>query len=300
MKAFYLFLYSFNLIFCLNAFGENDSIRHNQITVILDNDAYVPGRLDRYYSNGISIGFHHYLKEGKSISFRLGKEMYTPDLRKTGFATEFDRPYAGMVFGEFAKQWRKKRWFLEGEGMLGILGPGSGVSQVHYWFHDKFGFPRPEGWETQLGNAALFNLSFSSIYQVAGNSTLDFNLYGNVAAGNWDQNISLGPILRFGKLLPFSVSQLTGSRVGVSGMGLEQYFQLGIVGIKSFWEGSVDGGNFDVESAYDSKGIRTEIIGEVVLNYRNFGFSYGIIHRSKYTSTSDGQIIGRVRLSWLF
>ena len=290
-----LFLVGFSEVLALT-----DSLRKSQISVRLDNDAYIPGRMDRYYSNGIKLDFHHYLQKGKSFSVTLGKEMYTPDLRKDGIAAPIVRPYAGMVFMESGLQWRKDRWFYEFSALGGIIGPQSGVGNLHVWYHDRAGFPKPDGWEDQLPNSILGNLYADAKVRLTGNSLADITLSGRAALGNWDQSLQIGPIFRLGKLLPLAVSQLNGSRVGASGRSLEQYFQLGFFGRQSFWNGSIEGGNFKNESGFKATAQTWSCTADLVLNYRHLGFSYGLTFLSKETPSSENHIFGKITLHWLF
>lgn len=282
------------------ALADPDSLRKSQITIRLDNDAYIPGRMDRYYSNGIHLDFHHYLRDGKSFSVTIGKEMYTPDLRENKTGLPIERPFAGMVFIESGMQWRKSRWFYEFSTLGGLLGPQSGVGNLHNWYHELAGFPKPLGWEEQLPNSILGNLYAGAKVHLLGNSLADITLAGKAALGNWDQSLQLGPIFRLGNLLPLSVSQLNGSRVGSKGNSLEQYFQLGFFARQSFWNGSLEGGNFKKESGFKATSQSWSCTADLVLNYRNIGFSYGLTFQSKETQLAENHIFGKIILHWLF
>lgn len=278
----------------------SDTLRKSQISLRLDNDAYIPGRMDRYYSNGIKVDFYQYLQKGKSFSVNLGKEMYTPDLRKDRMTSPIERPFAGMVFIESGLQWRKERWFYEFSALGGIMGPQSGVGNLHVWYHEQVGFPKPEGWEEQLPNSFLGNLHAGAKVRLIGNSLADITLSGKAAFGNWDQSLQMGPIFRLGNLLPLAVSQLNGSRVGSSGRSLEQYFQVGFFARQSYWNGSVEGGNFKRESGFKATSQTWSCTADLVLNYRNLGFSYGLTFQSKETTSAENHFFGKITLYWLF
>lgn len=280
--------------------ADPDSLRKSQITIRLENDAYIPGRMDRYYSNGIKLDFHHYLRTGKSFSFTLGKEMYTPDLREDKIGAPIDRPFVGLVFFETGIQWRKNRWFYEISALGGLMGPQSGIDRLHIWYHELAGFPKPIGWEEQLPNSILVNFYAGAKVHLLGNSIADITLSGRAALGNWDQSLQVGPIFRLGKLLPLSVSQLNGSRVGSTGKSLEQYFQLGFFARQTFWNGSIDGGNFRQESGFQASSQSWSCTADLVLNYKNIGFSYGLSFQGRDTPSAENHIYGKIMLHWLF
>ena len=295
-----IFFFSFLIGIAVDGFASSDSLRKSQVSVRLDNDAFIPGRMDRYYSSGIKVDFYQYLSQGKSWSITMGKEMYTPDLKKDRSLFPFERPFAGMIFLEPGIQWRKSRWFYEFSALGGLLGPQSGIGNLHRWYHELAGFPKPEGWEEQLSNAVLGNIFAEAKVYLVGNSLADITLAGKAGFGNWDQSIQVGSIFRLGNLLPLPISQLSGSRVGSSGKSAEQYFQLGFFGRQSFWNGSVQGGDFKKDSGFSASRSGWVCSGDLVLNFQHFGFSYGLIFQSKDAVNAQNHVFGKIAFHWLF
>ena len=85
--------------------------RKSQLVIRLDNDAFVSGRQDRYYSSGHYLTFYHYLGKGKSLSIGFGNQIFTSDLRKELEPEEIDRPFAGVNYLKFGFQKRKPGQF---------------------------------------------------------------------------------------------------------------------------------------------------------------------------------------------
>ena len=79
-----------------------------QLGIIIDNDQLLA--TDRYYTSGIFISYKKDLKDGfifkkeevskTMINFTVGNEIYTPRNLNSFDVTEFDRPYAGWLFGK--------------------------------------------------------------------------------------------------------------------------------------------------------------------------------------------------------
>jgi hypothetical protein len=283
-----------------DGFAGSDSLRQSQVSVRLVNDAFIKGRMDRYYSSGIKVDFYQYLSQGKSWSITMGKEMYTPDLKKDRSLVPFQRPFAGMIFLEPGMQWRKKRWFYEISALGGLMGPQSGIGKLHCWYHELVGFPKPAGWEEQLSDAVLGNIYAGAKVHLLGNSLADITLAGKAGFGNWDKSIQLGSIFRLGNLLPLPNSQLSGSRVGSNGKSVEQYFQLGFFRRQSFWNGSVQGGDFKKDSGFSASRNGWVCSGDLVLNFQHVGFSYGLTFQSKDTLNAKNHFFGKIAFHWLF
>lgn len=284
----------------LDVFASSDSLRKSQVSLRMDNDAFIPGRMDRYYSSGIKVDFYQYLSKGKSWSMTMGKEIYTPDLKKDRSLVPLERPFVGMIFLELGIQWRKSRWLYEISALGGLMGPQTGLGNLHRWYHELVGFPKPEGWEEQLPDAIFGNIFAGAKFHMLGNSVADITLAGNAGFGNWDQRIQLGPIFRLGNLLPLTWSQLSGSRVGSRGKNSEQYFQLGFFGCQSFWNGSVQGGDFKKDSGFSASRGGWACSGDLVLNYQYFGFSYGLTFQSKDAVNAKNHVFGKIAFHWLF
>lgn len=142
--------------------GENASITTSGIS-------------DRYYTNGLRIGFTsgtgavpQPLATLGGWLFGSGQSRYSIDVSQqifnaydttTGDPPPGDRPFAGVLMANFGL-WQDT---ATSRGMLGIgvglVGPDALGEQVQNNFHDLIGQGKVEGWETQLPDQPLFQLT---------------------------------------------------------------------------------------------------------------------------------------------
>ncbi len=275
--------------------------RKSQLIVHLDNDAFISGRQDRYYSSGHYLTYYQYQGNGKSLSIGFGNQIFTPDLRKELEPEEIDRPFAGLNYLEFGFQKRKSGLVTGFTLLTGLIGPKSGVGQFHNWYHDTFGFPRAKGWEHQIEDAFLLNLDIKATKSIIRSGSFEFLVDGMAAIGNLEQSLSIKPSIRLGTFEDLEFSQITGSRVGTT-KRQEQYFQLGVELRQVFFNRTIDGNLIDPEipPEFESENSVAEVFGEFILNYNHFGMGYGIYYRTKENEAASNQVFGRITLSWLF
>ena len=138
---------------------ENSSISTSNLT-------------DRYYTNGLRLGWTsgntivpdalQQLGEAlwgdgqRRISFDLTQQIYTPDDTSAIVPPHGDRPYAGLLLGNFGlTQDTGDRRTMVGLS-LGLVGPGAGGETVQDWFHHLIGQGVDNGWGSQLRNEPVF------------------------------------------------------------------------------------------------------------------------------------------------
>jgi lipid A 3-O-deacylase len=130
---------------------------------------------DRYYTNGIRLGWTsaeggapHFLEwlgqalwgEGQQrIGVDLVQQIYTPAANTVAYPPLTDRPYAGVLMGAVSliHDGAAARSVL-GLG-LGLVGPSALGEPVQNGFHTLFGQNHIEGWNTQLHDEPLFQLT---------------------------------------------------------------------------------------------------------------------------------------------
>jgi len=284
--------------------AQGDSLskpRKYQLIIRLDNDAFVSGRQDRYYSSGHYLTYYHYLGKGKSMNFGFGNQIFTPDLRQELEPEEIDRPFAGVSFLEFGFQKRKPD-LVTGFSLLGgVIGAKSGVGQFHNWYHDNFGFVRAKGWQHQIEDSFLFNLNIRATKSVIRSGSFEFLTDGMAAIGNLEQSLAIRPSIRIGTFEDLQFSQINESRVGTI-YRQEQYFRLGMELKQVFFNRTIDGFLIEPEipPEFESQNSVAEVFGELILNYNHFGMGYGIFYRTKENEAASNQVFGRITLSWLF
>ena len=123
---------------------------------------------DRFYVNGLRLGWTspttvvpdvladlgRTLWGGgeQRVAVDLAQQIYTPADTAAAVPSRFDRPYAGVLLGNFSLM-------SDGDGTrsvltlsLGVVGPASGAQQLQNGFHDLIGQNHTNGWAGQIQN----------------------------------------------------------------------------------------------------------------------------------------------------
>ena len=129
---------------------------------------------DRYYVNGLRIGWTSPANQEPEfaasltraiwgdgdhrIAFDLTQQMFTAADTSLVVPDPHDRPYAGILLGNFSlindtESSRSTMMFS-----LGVIGPAAGAEQVQNGFHDLIGQAENHGWGHQLANTPAFEV----------------------------------------------------------------------------------------------------------------------------------------------
>jgi len=126
---------------------------------------------DRYYTNGLRLGwtspagaepeFLHDLGQTlwgdgrQRISFDLSQQIYTPANTQAAVPNPGDRPYAGLLMGNFSllSDVDDSRSVLTLS--LGVLGPWAGGQAIQNGFHAFIGQSPNNGWGHQIENTPV-------------------------------------------------------------------------------------------------------------------------------------------------
>ena len=100
-------------------------------------------------------------------SWSLAQEMHTPDDIEDPTPPEDDQPYAGILYVDSLLYARKERWTHAWELKLGVVGPASQAEHVQKDFHDLVGGDEPMGWDTQLPDEPVINVSYTVAHLLA-------------------------------------------------------------------------------------------------------------------------------------
>lgn len=169
----------FLVLFGISLFAQKID---QQITFKIDNDQFV--NTDRYYTSGIFFSYKKDLKDNfifkkeevskTMLNFTVGNEIYTPTNLNSFDVTEFDRPYAGWLFGrlETGKIKKNSASFIAFE--TGITGKESLSGGLQVWLHDFLGFDDLLTWTDQIALKWLFNLQYRHLHG------WELNKYSNI------------------------------------------------------------------------------------------------------------------------
>ena len=129
---------------------------------------------DRFYVNGLRLGWTSPTTQvpdflagvaqalwgsgQQRIAFDLAQQIYTPAGTMATVPNPRDRPYAGVLLGNFSlmSDVEDSRSVLALS--LGVVGPGSGAENLQNGFHDVIGQGRTNGWSYQIPNTPAVEL----------------------------------------------------------------------------------------------------------------------------------------------
>lgn len=129
---------------------------------------------DRFYTNGLKLSWTSgtdqvpgFLSQmGRSlwgdgqqrVGVAITQQMYTPADTDLTVASPRDRPYAGVLLGNFSllSDTDDSRSLLVLS--LGIVGPGAGAEGLQSGFHDLIGQSHARGWDSQIQNTFAFEV----------------------------------------------------------------------------------------------------------------------------------------------
>ncbi len=185
----------------------------NEIGVETDNDSYLLRGSDRYYTDGIFIYFRHALAvdsssklQNKVLGFEAGQKIFNPQSGSIVLTPggppdplAIDRPFATYLYiGSTLNFLYSDESNLKLSAQIGMIGPDAYGKQVQTWVHKTFGFYPPSGWQYQIDNNAVLNLSAEYNRLLARTTGFDVSItsYGNL--GNGFSGAGLGPLFRFG------------------------------------------------------------------------------------------------------
>ncbi len=258
------------------------------------------------------------------------QNLYTPNKSNLNPPDPTDRPYAGWVgLGlDLIRQTADRRAILETN--LGWVGPASGAGDLQNGFHALVGDSQFQGWDDQIKNEPVLQLTYRQDWRLAAWSNLsaaapgpynyDFITHALATGGNgWDY-AAVGFLARWGYHLPLDFGP---ARMRLGDIDSAPYAAPGAL------KSSVGDGSFDPFSAYVCFGaegravarditldgntlarsagvVRCPVVGEiyagVVTQYKNFRGSFLVIYESDTfeSQPQPGQWRGVVTLGWQF
>ncbi len=157
-------------LFLLSIFGYlgNAQKINEQFELKIENDKFL--LVDRYYTGGHflsyrkSISTHFIFKKKQDntvlLNYKIGNEIYTPKNLSSFNTDDFDRPFAGWLFGSFEVGTidESSAKFLTFE--TGITGNESLSGDLQVWFHEVLGLDNFTSWEEEIEFKWLFNFKY--------------------------------------------------------------------------------------------------------------------------------------------
>jgi hypothetical protein len=162
-----------------------------------ENDLFASNNTDKYYTHGSRISYLDKTRDSwidfdnnllfgseEANEYSLGQNMYTPDNISIIGLQPYDRPYAGLLYGEIAHIKYDKVQNSRIGYVFGIVGKESFAEEAQTFFHDTFGYLKPKGWANQINTEPILNLQYTYKYKIVDGGWFDIVPRVEAAFGN--------------------------------------------------------------------------------------------------------------------
>ena len=247
------------------SFSRIDTLKNlkNEVSLTIDNDILF--FIDWYYTAGHELAYRKLLSEQSNLvkrfnqkhvnskvisSINFGNKIFTPKKTKFANTLNMDRPYAGYTYLDYSiSRLKGLSSIVNIEFELGLVGKATGLGQVQQWWHKQVGYEAPRGWESQIANELIFNISYQ--LQKSIKISPDFDLVSNTGfvAGTGMNKINQDLTVRLIDFSPLTQSVFSNSLLGNEGDLIKEevflFFGCGVDYVVSniFLEGSLFNGN---------------------------------------------------------
>jgi lipid A 3-O-deacylase len=239
---------------------------NHTITIQLENDSTRPGS-DNYYTSGERIAYtsptglvpgplaalgHLLLGEGQQrFAIELSQNIFTPLHDKLANPPLTDRPYAAVLLGTISLIQDTDTTRTALALGLGVIGPDALGREVQNGFHTLIGQGSIGGWDTQIGNQAVIQLTAERTWRLPlggiGGLEADVLPAVSVGAGTFRIYAQAGGTVRLGQGLesdfgaPRIRPGLTGTDAYVQTRPFAWYVFAGVDGQAVAWDETLDG-----------------------------------------------------------
>ncbi len=248
-----------SLLATVSSFSQSKRSYRNEFSLISENDNYLLGMHDGYYTNGAVLSLRHIgmrprRNELKVIyQYEIGQMIFNPSSYKVIDPAKMDRPFAGYLYGKFSRT-----GYFNNDGLLqlgmaiGTIGKSSGAETVQRSYHNLISIYKVRGWPYQLKDEPSINLSALYVQplfpKLFSRSIVNLSSFQKMNLGNAFTNLSAGFMLRLGLAEKNSESAAWGSRLNRNGSPYFHkaevflFFQPELVG--QLYNATVQGGLF--------------------------------------------------------
>lgn len=143
-------------------------------------------------------------------AYSLGQVMMTPDDITIKNPAEEELPYSGMLFFNTTYLAVSDEYADKLATTVGVVGPAAGAKVAQKTVHKWIGSDEPKGWDTQLDNELVFQLSRGRLWRswVSNNQNIDLLLSSEGGVGTIASYAEAGMILRYGRKLDRSYASV--------------------------------------------------------------------------------------------
>lgn len=193
------------------------------VSLTVDNDVLVGN--DSGYTNGIylsvyDVGFEvealpesdfwvwpllWSIPEGRVLggvnAYTVGQAMNTPSDITVAVPDEDDLPYSALLFLNNSYLVANDRYADKISTTIGIVGPAAFGEETQKFVHELIDSDEPKGWDTQLENELVFQLSRARIVRswVSGSGNADLLSSADLRLGTIESSVNGGLMLRYGR-----------------------------------------------------------------------------------------------------
>ncbi|MCL1089111.1 lipid A deacylase LpxR family protein [Shewanella profunda] len=247
-------------------------------------------------------------------SWSVVQEMNTPDDDTIPNPSEDDQPFSGILYIDSTLYAQKEDWMHLWQLKLGVVGPMSHAEDVQRGFHKVIGANKPHGWDTQLPNEAVVNLTYTVAHLVAAGSVGDSAQWrlvpiGTLGLGNYFTGAGAGVYGEVGWNLvdALGVSALrsgfnVASTVGVKPLAewsFSFFGGIGAYGVAHYLP--LDGTLFRDSRSVDSNPLIGMVSAGFCLRRGTFSLSYSNTFFSETFETERHKTdFGTLGMSWTF
>ncbi|MCE3037017.1 lipid A deacylase LpxR family protein [Helicobacter sp. faydin-H20] len=303
--------------------GDFVPYKKNFFSIVSENDAYFDQFVDRYYTAGTSFsytsreydsGFLQLFslnagdKKFSRYEIALHQDVYTPQSRLAQI-NPLDHPYAGYLSFDFSISQRRKSSVENIKLQLGVVGPAALAKQTQELIHVLTKNPIFFGWEHQIKNEFIINLTYEYIYKfdILKSSFFDIDILPAIkfALGNANTFAGIGGRFRLGYNLEsdFGVEKVNTSFLGSKPYNDKFSFYIfgGALGSYVARDIFIQGNSFGTPTSLVLEHFLYDLeLGASIL-YKGFRLSYVFTHQSKqFASQPKGHNIGSVVLNFSF
>lgn len=230
------------------------------------------------------------IEHADGAQYRLVHQIYTPDNIEAVALIEDDRPYAGLVYGGVslygdtpaAHGHTATDLHLD----VGMVGTSSLADSIQQEVHRLTDSDRPQGWDNQLHDEAVINLSVRRQWwhdMPLGGKQLAFGPSASATLGNLYTYASTGYNVRFGDAAR-SVPSLTPGAASSAGFtaagGFRWYVFAGVEGYYMAHNLLLDGNTFTRSHSVDRREWVGDVAAGFALAWEDWQMSFTALQRS--------------------
>ena len=309
--------------FCLALFillALNSHAQEKYAFISLDNDILnLPNQSDRYYTNGLDLGYYHpfftksivnyvLIKPKNSTAHSTGitfhQGIYTPKNIHTSELQDFDRPYASTALisqEQVSVISTNHVKFISSIG-IGVIGKIGGGEAVQNFIHSLTPYSEnANGWQHQIANDFLVDYKASILKGIINSPYIQLNLEGRTEFGTYKNLIGTGAMIMVGVLDPFYSSTFNRSSekeltLNVFGRGSMSYL---------FFDATLEGGLFNTSEYYaisknDVLRNRLNYTYGLQLNFKSIRCEVGRIWQSPEFKSAKNHAWGYIKFGWFY